>query len=651
MGLPRAAGFQWDRSVTRWHHGDALAALKLRDYADEGTQAKLDAAAEVARVAADIKAHSAAESVMASRATDAAIALPIAEGRAFLPYQRAGIAFALARPNVLIGDDMGLGKTLETIGVINADQELRKILIVCPASLSRNWVREFGMFGSRPLTIGIATMKAVPATDIVVCTYDVFSRSTEASKLILATTWDCLVLDEAHYCKNRDAKRTHVILGGGRRGTGDYRPGIQVTKRRLYLTGTPIGNRPIELWPLSHSLAPAEFGNMMDYAKRYCDATCGRFGWDFSGSSNLDELQDKLRGLFMLRRLKKDVLAELPAKRRQIIELPADTPALRAVLKLEMETGKRNESDMKRLRAAVTAASDDPAAYEAAVAALRKGEQIAFSEISKVRHQTAIAKAPVVAAHVREAVEAGGKIIVFAHHQDVVDHLCAALADLGVVSVTGGTPPAKRQEAVDRFQTDDAVRVFVGNIQAAGVGITLTASAHVIFAELDWVPGNVSQAEDRAHRLGQLCSVLVQHLVLEGSIDCKMAATLTEKQKVLDAALDTVESDGARDHRLAAMQADMDAEIAAAQADAKAGEAAAEDEAVRRADQKARRAEVDAALNAIRTANALARASRARAKRAASVARKAAKLGSSCPAIGRGKPCDPRMLEAVEGRR
>jgi SWI/SNF-related matrix-associated actin-dependent regulator 1 of chromatin subfamily A len=283
----KAAGFRWDRGVTRWHHTDALVALKLRDYADKATQAKLDAVAAVAQQIADAKAKAAAEAVVASRAQTSDIELPIAAGHTYLPYQKAGIAYALAHPNVLVGDDMGLGKTLEAIGVVNADEDLKKILIVCPASVSRNWVREFGMFGSRPLTIGIATTKTVPDTDIVVVTYDVFSRATEASKAIQAVTWDCLVLDEAHLCKNKDAKRTHVILGGGRPGSENYMPGIKASKRRLYMTGTAIGNRPIEVWPLVHSLMPTEYSDMMSFAKRYCNAYKGAFGWDFSGSSHL----------------------------------------------------------------------------------------------------------------------------------------------------------------------------------------------------------------------------------------------------------------------------------------------------------------------------------------------------------------------------
>ncbi|CAH2606120.1 DEAD/DEAH box helicase (plasmid) [Rhodovastum atsumiense] len=552
----REAGLHWDRERKLWFTDDASVANKLRAYADEATQARLDA--ETAQVR---------HAIEASRAQSADIELPIAEGRSYLPYQRAGIAFALARQNTLFGDDMGLGKTAQAIGVVNADESLKRILVICPASLTRNWVREFGMFGSRTLSVGIADMKTVPAADVVVATYDAFSRKTATAEALRAVEWDALILDEAHYLKSKDAARTVGILGGKKKGADQAVEGIRA-RRRLYLTGTPLTNRPVELWPLVHSLAPATFGDFWSFARRYCDARNDGYGWNFNGASHLDELQDLLRQTVMVRRLKKDVLTELPPKRRQIIELPADAPALKAALTAERkatEEEARIKEQLAELRAKVelAKASEDPRDYERAVAALQAGQSVPLPDMSRVRHETAVAKAPLVADHVREAVEAGGKVIVFAHHKDVVDLLKSALADLGVVVLTGDTPPAKRQDAVDAFQNCDDIRVFIGNIQAAGVGITLTASAHVVFAELDWVPGNLSQAEDRAWRLGQRNAVLVQHIVLEGSLDATMAATVTGKQRVIDAALDKIQDPEERARRIAEEQARIEAAVQA----------------------------------------------------------------------------------------
>ena len=176
--------------------------------------------------------------------------------------------------------------------------------------------------------------------------------------------------------------------------------------------------------------------------------------------------------------------------------------------------------------------------YKHAVEALQAGARAAFTEMAKLRHDTALAKAPHVIAHIEDALEGSeGKVVLFAHHHDVVAALAEALGAQAVV-LTGETPFPARQAAVDRFQSDPACRVFIGSITAAGVGLTLTAASHVVFAELDWVPANITQAEDRLHRIGQTQAVLVQHLVLDGSLDATMARRLVDKQEVIDRALD-----------------------------------------------------------------------------------------------------------------
>ena len=256
-----------------------------------------------------------------------------------------------------------------------------------------------------------------------------------------------------------------------------------------------------------------------------------------TGSANLHELQTKLRGCIMIRRLKADVLTELPAKRRAVIEL-SQNGAAKAV-KAEQEGWAEYQDLLEDLRTRVelAKASDKAEDYEAAVEKLKKAASAAFTEMAKLRHATAVAKIPYVIGHINDSIEGGKKVIVFAWHKDVINALEVEFGERAV-SVTGDTPMARRQDAVDRFQTDPECWVFLGNIQAAGVGLTLTASSHVIFAELDWVPGNVTQAEDRAHRIGQKEMVLVQHLVLEGSLDAKMARTIVQKQIVIDQALD-----------------------------------------------------------------------------------------------------------------
>lgn len=524
--IPKAAGFRWNPDNKVWWTRKAAIAAKLREHASGPTKAELTRSDNIRK-----------DAFAASSATDSAIDFPVPAGLEYLPYQRAGIAFGLSKDAILIGDEMGLGKTIQALGIINATPRAKKILIIVPASLRINWLREADKWlVNKDLTIGIAKGSSYPDSDIVIINYDILAKHKARLR---KRVWDVLICDEAHYLKNPKANRTKQVFGDWHYKSKEWKVDPLKAKRRILLTGTPIVNRPIELWGLAHYLDPQEFDNFFRYAKRYANAHHNGFGWDFSGSNNLEELQEKLRTRFLVRRLKKDVLTDLPAKRRQIIELPANGST--AIIAEEQAAWNTQEERLTALRAAVQLAkvSDVPSDYGQAVADLREGATAAFDEMSKARHETALAKVDYVVDHVANAAESG-KVIVFAHHLDVVAGLAAGLREkgYGVVTLTGSDSMESRQRSVDGFQKDPNVQIFIGNLRAAGVGITLTASSHVVFAELDWVPASLSQAEDRAHRIGQTDSVLVQHLVLEGSLDQQIASQLVSKQAVIDQALD-----------------------------------------------------------------------------------------------------------------
>ena len=441
------------------------------------------------------------QAIADSQATASDIDIPVPAGLSYLPYQKAGIAYAIKRSSTLIGDEMGLGKTIQAIGVINATAP-KTVLVVCPASLKINWKNEMTkwLVADRDIQIVNGGGEQIPASpDVIIINYDVLSKHKDA---INARTWDLVIMDEAHYIKNNTAARTKVAVG------------IKAN-RKVVLTGTPITNRPIELQPIAGYLDPATFGNYFKFGVRYAGAHQINIGrktvWDFNGSSNLDELQRVLRQSFMIRRKKDEVLKELPEKVRQIIVLPNSDYSDQ--IKKEFET----------LADAVDETSS---------------EDIEFEQMSGVRHETALAKVNDVVTHVA-AID--HQVVVMAHHKDVVDGIKAGLEAAGksVVTLTGDCNQAHRQNSVETFQAGNA-DVFIGTIGAAGVGITLTSASHVVFAELDWVPGNMSQAEDRCHRIGQDSSVLVQHLVVDGSIDARLAQVLVGKQRVLDKALDNV---------------------------------------------------------------------------------------------------------------
>ena len=867
--------------------------------------------------------------IEASRATDAAVEIPVPAGLAYMPFQKAGIVSMRDRANNLLCDEQGLGKTVQAIGLINCDATIRKVLVVCPASLKVNWRNELARWMTRPLKVAVQSSKEAWAgdwADVVILNYDILGKFPQ----LFTTEWDLLVADEVHMAKNRNAKRTKLLLGASKKADKAQFPGVRA-KRKVLMTGTPILNRPVEIFTLLDALQPGKW-TFRDKI-RYCAGFQGKWGWDFTGAAHLDELQIRLRStcltgdtqvyseygnikiseivsrklsirvwsrdrmgrlalrpivgfsskthhgflvkirttkgelvctadhriftnkgeiradevmegdylcalpqeggqkigsmrsreakngqqniLFnvlrrqeqagraeikiqkgdgvqagegssqmrrlwsgilerdsfrkskasvlhnsvqgkmagkdfrgqeiharsnqqagieaswmllhdaganrracgktswktksknirrikrekgvgyskgellarptakmgfdksqsriqtvstftsnaqeqfkqdkkhgtykssnvfgsqrtgfrridslvgyrenicgysdvkqvhhrsgranthqaigkgngqgegqeiittrvlrvegvelgysrttgrrgkavatvydievedthnffangvlvhncMTRRLKKDVLKDLPAKRRQVIELPTNGDA--ALVDEENDVYARREDEIISLKAQAEVAklADDEAGYQAAVAALKKACQVAFTEIARVRHDVAVAKLDKVIEHVHNVLEETKKLVVFVHHHDVTDRLASEFIDFGVMVVDGRTENALRQEIVNQFNTDPAKRVLVLGIKAAGVGLSVKASVE-IFAELDWTPGAIAQAEDRCHGIGRGIEgepLLVQHLVLERSLDAKMAKTIVAKQNIADQALD-----------------------------------------------------------------------------------------------------------------
>jgi len=462
-----------------------------------------------------------------SRAQSSHISVPVPQGLTYLPFQLAGIEYASKRDRTLIADEMGLGKTIQAIGLVNVIQPQR-ILVICPASLKINWTLEFEKWGVQDLrSTYIRGRKDGLVGDVCVINYELLSAYGDQLR---ATPWDLLIIDEAHYLKSAKADRTAQVFG--RRRAKGAKPKISPIPwaRLLILTGTPILNKPKELWPLLQVLDPEGLGSDWFYfAKRYCklfeieqfDASKGRkvhVGWKWDGADNLDELQAIMRERFMLRRLKKDVLRELPPKTRQVIVLDAK----KGLTKL-LERERMDYDSYVKVHGAVVL------------------ESPAFIEIAKIRKEVALAKVPYVIEYLKEVMDENSKIVVFTYHHEVFDSIAAAFGSIAT-GFDGRTSIAKRQNSIELFQSDAPTRLFIGGIQAAGVGITLTAASIAVFAELDWVPANVTQAEDRLHRIGQKENVLVRHIVLNNSLDQRIAQAIIQKQEIADKALDNEKS-------------------------------------------------------------------------------------------------------------
>jgi SWI/SNF-related matrix-associated actin-dependent regulator of chromatin subfamily A-like protein 1 len=496
----------------------------------------------VANVGSDI--------VALSKAANSDLEIPSPEGCDYLPFQKAGIAYAVQpeRDAVLLADEMGLGKTVQAIGIANY-KGYKKILVICPASLKINWFRELHKWLIPTKKIFIVSSQTpehfLDYNDVVIVNYDILKKW---QPLLAKHIWEYVIVDEAQYVKNPDAERS--------KHTTELSDAA--TEYRTFITGTPICNKPKELWNIIFTLDPKNWNDWWWYARRYCDGQRDRSGkWNYEGASNLPELQRKLRETLMVRRRKVDVLKDLPPKFRQLVEISPVGPKYKKVIEAERAVQEEFDKALslveqaalngakKSLDEAIARANDAKAvvteeaenAFRDAVKHLNKTTFGAFGHIARIRHMTAMAKVDDVIEFTKNVLENVEKVVLFAHHHDVIDALMAAFGKYAVC-VRGGMNSAVRQESVDRFQDDPRVRVFIGGLYAAGVGLTLTAAHTVIFAELDWVPGIIAQAEDRCHRIGQFDNVTVYHIVLENSLDCKLAQTIVQKLEVIEQALD-----------------------------------------------------------------------------------------------------------------
>ena len=420
------------------------------------------------------------------------------------------------------------GKTIQALGFLNKIRpdlgRTPKTLIICPASVKMNWYREAKKW-IVPATSTIVIESGIPAQaikhhNICIINYDIL---TKYEKAIIPIDWDVIVYDESHYMKNDKAKRSRA--GNIFSKMSDF---------VILLTGTPITNKPIDLW---HQLNIIDW-DMFKSRSAFVDRFCG--GAQGIGATNLDELQELLRSTYMVRRMKADVLAELPPKVRQIVEV--SRRGFERVLEEEskyLSIVKKYETQMDELEATRRINNMTEEEFKKEAARLRSGKLGDMGEIARIRHQTALAKVPKVVDFVKDVLENRDKVIVFAHHRDVIEQIANEFKGESVV-LYGGMSTGEKDASVQAFMKNPKIRVFVASIVAAGVGLTLTASDTVIFAEESWNPSDISQAEDRAHRIGQQNTVFVYHLVVEGSIDSYIMSKIISKQDVIEAAINTV---------------------------------------------------------------------------------------------------------------
>lgn len=418
-------------------------------------------------------------------------------------YQKEGVNFFFSHNAVLLADEQGLGKTVQTISYINSAKKF-PALIICPSSVKLNWRKEvikwtddssiYVAYGKNP------DVSSIRGYNWIIINYDIL---TYWQKVIMDSSIHIMVLDESQNIRNMDSKRCEAVLTIGK-----------IIPSRVALSGTPISNRPIEFYSTFKLLDPHLFPSKFKFGKKFCGLKNNGFGWDYSGSSNTQELFEILKENFMLRRKKSDVLKDLPPKQKVVVPL-----------EMTKEGKKKYQKAEKELMDFLKYMPKKEAPAKALV------------RLNSMRKMLAKAKLDSVINWIEDFLESDKKLVVFAWHQEVISALMDHFKKIAV-RLDGSCSDVQRQQAVDLFQNDKKVRLFVGNIKAAGMGITLTESSNTATIELCWSPSDLAQAEDRVHRIGQKDPVNNYYLLCEDTIDEYMMRIIDEKQKVIDAIMD-----------------------------------------------------------------------------------------------------------------
>ena len=431
------------------------------------------------------------------------------------PYQEIAVAFLEERDKTsrgaLVGDQPGLGKTIEALSWLSLSPK-RPVLVITQASIKRNWYREIEKWLPNStiqiLNQGKDTIDS--DADFVIINYDLIWRKGIEEQL-LKRKFPVVIYDEVTSIKEPSAKRTKTAKKLGRRA-----------EFNIGLSGTPILNRPIEFYNILNLIDPKQFTSHFKFGMRYCNGFHNGFGYVFKGSSHINELREQIKPL-MIRRLKEDVLTELPAKSRRTIYI--DMPG-----KYYQEYIAAENNLVETLQGLPSGKVSQE--YE-------DSRMWVLSKLNYLRHIVGLSKAEEAEEIIKNFVDAGEKLVVFAHHHDVMDLMDEYLTKDKVnhVKVDGRTELTNRQTAIDTFQNDPKCMVFLAST-AMGMGVTLTAASNALFVERQWTPGIEEQMEDRLHRIGQTNGVLIHYMQVEHSLDEKMDKLVENKRAVLNEILD-----------------------------------------------------------------------------------------------------------------
>ncbi len=423
------------------------------------------------------------------------------------PHQIDGIKFLSRHGRAILADDMGLGKTRQAVIAMNEAAPTGVVLVICPASLKLNWHREIHLVQASDAVevIGVKGFEVAEPRWVVV-NYDQLAKNADRLRTI---RWSGVIIDEAHFIKNASQRSSHVLKIIG--VSDNKRADLEGPRLVFLLTGTPMPNRPRDLFNLLRAVGHPSARSFLSFARRYCGAYKNDFGWVTDGASNITELNLLLKEV-MLRRKKDDVL-----------DLP---PKIRSWVPVQIEA------------AGAWKAYDDFLGWLGQADPSKPNDTQFLARITKLRVALHKAKYAACAERIKDVLASGQKVVVFTSFSEGITRHKKALGDKAV-TITGSDTAQQRMAAMDAFQTDPVVRVALCNLIAGGVGLNMTAGTHVIFQDLDWVPANHLQAEDRCYRIGQRERVTVEYLIADGTLDGYIAQLLETKLKLVHA----VESD------------------------------------------------------------------------------------------------------------
>lgn len=439
-------------------------------------------------------------------------------------FQKEGVAWLSGRSYALLADEMGLGKTPQGIFW---GAERRPVLVVVPSALVLNWAREIGeMWRPDDSVLVLDGKQELPISlpDWTVMSYGMLNRYLPALK---RAGFKSIIIDEAHQVKNLDTQRTKNILKLV--APDEPEPGDKIIPNRIAITGTPILNRPIELFALMVFLGVKQRYDYRDYLRTYTESKVIKGRTVFTGAKNLYGLHQVLKA-FMLRRLKKDVLKQLPPKINTTLFVPITNVD-------EYREAENNFLSWMREK------KGDVAAIRAASAEL-------IVKLNSLRQLAAEGKVEPVADWLKPCGDGQGKVIIFCSFTSPLERLAKIKGDS--VFYSGALDRESRQQAVDDFQESEKYCYFMGTVIAAGVGITLTAANRVAFLDLPWTPGGKIQAEDRAHRIGQTRTVEIVNVLAKGTVDERMLKLLAAKEYIIAQAVDGKTRDEATSSSIAA---------------------------------------------------------------------------------------------------